>query len=31
MNLYIWLPALFALGLVSLGICLAFVSACERI
>jgi hypothetical protein len=31
MNLYVWLPAMFALGLVSLGICLAFVSACERI
>jgi hypothetical protein len=31
MNLWIWLPAMFALGLVSLGICLAFVSACERI
>jgi hypothetical protein len=29
--LYVWLPAMFALGLVSLGICLAFVSACERI
>ena len=31
MNLYVWLPALFALGLVSLGVCLAFVTACERI
>jgi hypothetical protein len=31
MNLYVWLPALFALGLAGLGVCLAFVSACERI
>jgi hypothetical protein len=31
MNLYVWLPALFALGLASLGVCLAFISACERI
>ena len=25
MNLVVWLPAMFALGLVSLGVCLAFV------
>jgi hypothetical protein len=31
MNLVVWLPALFALGLVSLGVCYAFVSACEEI
>jgi hypothetical protein len=31
MNLYVWLPAMFVLGLAGLGICLAFVSACERI
>jgi hypothetical protein len=31
MNLWIWLPALFALGLVSLGLCWAFIDACERI
>lgn len=31
MNLYVWLPAMFVLGLASLGICLAFVTACERI
>jgi hypothetical protein len=31
MNLLIWLPAMFVLGLVSLGVCLAFVSACEII
>ena len=31
MNLYVWLPAMFVLGLASLGICLAFVSASERI
>ena len=31
MNLYVWLPAMFVLGLAGLGICLAFVSASERI
>jgi hypothetical protein len=31
MNLVFWLPAMFALGLVGMGICLAFVVACERI
>ncbi len=31
MNLLIWAPALFALGLAGLGLCLAFVSACENI
>ena len=31
MNLLIWLPAMFVLGLASLGVCLAFVSACEII
>ena len=31
MNLVIWLPAMFVLGLASLGVCLAFVSACEAI
>ena len=31
MNLYVWLPALFALGLAGLGVCLAFITACERI
>ena len=31
MNLVVWLPALFALGLVSMGVCYAFVSACEEI
>jgi hypothetical protein len=31
MNLVIWLPAMFVLGLAALGICLAFVSACEVI
>jgi hypothetical protein len=30
-NLIIWWPALFVLGLASLGICLAFVSACDKI
>ena len=31
MNLAVWWPALFALGLVSLGACYAFVFACENI
>ena len=31
MNLVIWLPAMFVLGLAALGICLAFVPACEVI
>jgi hypothetical protein len=31
MNLVIWLPALFALGLISISLCLAFAEACARI
>jgi hypothetical protein len=31
MNLVVWLLALLALGLVSMGVCYAFVSACEEI
>jgi hypothetical protein len=31
MNLVIWLPAMFLLGLVSMGLCIAFVKACEVI
>jgi hypothetical protein len=31
MNLVVWLPAMFALGLVSFGVCLAFALACEHI
>jgi len=31
MNLVIWLPALFLLGLVTLGLLFAFVAACERV
>jgi hypothetical protein len=31
MNLVIWLPALFALGLISMATCLAFTEACARI
>lgn len=31
MNLVVWLPAMFALGLVSLSACLVFLLACERI
>ena len=31
MNLVVWLPAMFALGLVSLGVCLVFALGCENI
>jgi hypothetical protein len=31
MDLTIWLPAMFVLGLVTLGIMFAFVIACERV
>ena len=31
MNLEIWLPAMFLLGLASMGACLIFINACEKI
>ena len=31
MNLFVWLPAMFLLGLISMALCLAFVEACEKI
>jgi hypothetical protein len=31
MNLTIWLPVMFALGISSMVLCLLFVKACERI
>lgn len=31
LNLTIWLPALFLLGMATLGILFAFVYACERV
>jgi len=31
MDLAIWLPAMFALGIVTLGVLTAFVSACEKV
>jgi hypothetical protein len=31
MNLAIWLPALFALGVVSMGLCWVFAEGCDRI
>jgi hypothetical protein len=31
MDLGIWLPALFLLGLLTLGVLFAFVYACERV
>ena len=31
MNLEIWLPAMFGLGLVAMGLCFLFLKACEKI
>jgi hypothetical protein len=31
MNLVVWLPAMFALGLSVMAVCYAFLSGCERI
>jgi hypothetical protein len=31
MNLFVWLPAMFLLGLGSMGLFLGFVTACDRI
>jgi hypothetical protein len=31
MNLVIWLPAMFFLGIVAMGVCGLFVKACEKI
>jgi hypothetical protein len=31
MNLVIWLPAMFLLGLAVMGVCLLFMEACEKI
>jgi hypothetical protein len=31
MNLVVWLPAMFVLGLAGMGLCFAFVDACELI
>jgi uncharacterized membrane protein SpoIIM required for sporulation len=31
MNLVVWLPALFLIGLAGMGLCLAFVFACEKV
>jgi hypothetical protein len=31
MDLQVWLPAMFVLGLVSMGVCLLFLKACEHI
>jgi hypothetical protein len=30
MNLYTWLPAMFILGIVMMGLCLLFVEACDK-
>jgi hypothetical protein len=31
MSLIVWLPAMFLLGLTGMALCLAFVSACDKI
>ena len=31
MNVEVWLPATFLLGLLGLGLCYAFLVACEKI
>lgn len=31
MDLTIWLPAMFGLGVVTMGLCYAFLIACENI
>ena len=31
MNLVIWIPGLFLLGLATLGLLFAFVAACDRV
>lgn len=31
MSLIVWLPAMFLLGLIGMALCLAFVSACDKI
>ena len=31
MNLFVWLPAMFLLGLLSMGLCYAFIDACEKV
>jgi hypothetical protein len=31
MNLVVWLPAMFFLGLISMGVCYLFIDACEKI
>lgn len=30
-NLSVWIPAMFVLGLVSMGLCFLFLKACEKI
>jgi hypothetical protein len=31
MNLAVWLPAMFVLGLATMGVLFAFIKACERV
>lgn len=31
MSLMLWLPAMFLLGLAGMAVCIAFVSACDKI
>jgi VIT1/CCC1 family predicted Fe2+/Mn2+ transporter len=31
MNLFIWIPAMVALGILAMGLCYLFLKACEKI
>jgi hypothetical protein len=31
MNVAVWLPAVFLLGFAGMGVCFAFVTACDKI
>jgi hypothetical protein len=31
MNLYTWLPGMFILGIVMMGLCVLFLEACDKI
>ena len=31
MNLFVWLPAMFGLGLLGMVLCYAFIEACDKI
>jgi len=31
MDLLVWLPTMFVLGMIGMGLCYAFITACEKI